>query len=147
MGVALDTIDEKILACLGRDSRTSIRSLAEELHVSRANAYKRVQRLSDQGVIRRFTIQVDPVARGLGTTAYVTLNLRQGDWRNVREALLAISGIVHVALVGGDFDVIILVRAQDNTALRDIVLTRIQSIPGVISTRTFLVFDEDLAGT
>ena len=45
-------------------------------------------------------------------------------------------------MLGADFDVLVLVRAPDNVALRDLVLDRIQSIPGVQTTRTLLVFDE-----
>jgi DNA-binding Lrp family transcriptional regulator len=49
---------------------------------------------------------------------------------------------VHIALVGGDFDVIMLVRASDNTDLRRLVLDEIQGMPGVVNTRTLLVFEE-----
>jgi DNA-binding Lrp family transcriptional regulator len=142
MARVLDPVDEQILEELGRDARTSMRTLAERVHVSRANAYARVQRLVDDGVIRGFTLAVDPVARGLGTTAYVTLNMRQAEWRDTRDALLTLPGVAHIALVGGEFDVILLVRAKDNADLRHVVLDQIQSIPGVISTRTLLVFDE-----
>jgi len=48
----------------------------------------------------------------------------------------------HRAIAVADFDVLVLVRAPDNAALRDLVLDRIQSIPGVRTTRTWLVFDE-----
>ena len=37
-----------------------------------------------------------------------------------------------MALVGGDFDVILLVRAADNAALRHVVLDQLQEIPGVL---------------
>ena len=49
----------------------------------------------------------------------------------------------HIALVGGDFDVLLLVRTSDNKALRELVLTRLQAIPEVLSTRTLLVFEEE----
>jgi DNA-binding Lrp family transcriptional regulator len=142
MAGALDATDEQILQLLTDDARMSIRSVAEKAHVSRANAYSRISRLQADGVIRGFTVDVDPVARGLTTSAYVTVNLRQPDWRATRDALLDLPGVVHFAVVGGEFDVIMLVRAKDNTALRDLVLERIQNMPGIINTRTLLVFDE-----
>ncbi|GAB3773980.1 DNA-binding Lrp family transcriptional regulator [Nocardioides ginsengisegetis] len=142
MANSLDTTDERILAELTRDGRMSMRTLAETLHISRANAYARVERLTRDGVIRGFRADVDPVASGLGTTAYVTLSLRQADWREVRERLCALEGIVHIGLVGGEFDVILLVRARDNGDLRRLVLDEIQGMPGVRSTRTLLVFEE-----
>lgn len=142
MASTLDATDRGIVDALVNDGRMSIRALAQTLHISRANAYARVERLLASGVIRGFHAEVDPVAAGMSTSAYVTINLRQGDWREVRSRLHAIPGIVHVALVGGDFDVIVLVRAQDNADLRRIVLDQIHGIPGVLSTRTLLVFEE-----
>lgn len=142
MAVALDDVDRRILSALTRDGRMSIRTLAEQVHISRANAYARIQRLRDARVIRGFRADVDHVAAGMGTSAYVTVNLHQAEWRVVGEQLRALPGVVHIALVGGDFDVIMLVRVQDNADLRRLVLDRIQGMPGVVSTRTLLVFEE-----
>lgn len=55
----------------------------------------------------------------------------------------ALPGAAHIALVSGDFDVLLLVHSPDNRALRELVLTRLQAIPEVLSTRTLLVFEED----
>jgi DNA-binding Lrp family transcriptional regulator len=142
VATGLDDIDRRILAELGRDGRMPIRQLAETLHISRANAYARVQRLRDTNVIKGFRAEVDHVAAGMGTSAYVTVNLRQAEWRVVGERLRALPGVVHIALVGGDFDVIMLVRARDNTDLRRLVLDEIQGMPEVVNTRTLLVFEE-----
>lgn len=138
----IDQIDSQILDALERDGRLSMRQLAEEVHISRANAYARVERLTESGVITGFTAVVDPVGRGLGTSAYLTMNVQQTDWRAIHRQLRALPGIEHIALVGGEFDVVMLVRARDNSDLRRLVLDEIQGIPGVLSTRTLLVFEE-----
>jgi DNA-binding Lrp family transcriptional regulator len=138
----LDATDRRIVDTLAREGRMSIRMLAQGLHISRANAYARVERLLSAGVIRGFRAQIDPHAVGLSTSAFVTISLQQGEWREVSARLRAIPGIAHIALVGGEFDVIALVRARDNADLRRIVLEEIHGIPGVLSTRTLLVFEE-----
>ncbi|WP_329618241.1 Lrp/AsnC family transcriptional regulator [Streptomyces brevispora] len=142
----LDSIDRAILRLLQTDGRASIRSVADRVHVSRANAYARINRLIDDGVIRGFSARVNHERAGQGASAYITLKIVQNSWRTVREQLQALPGATHIALVSGDFDVLLLVHTQDNQSLRDLVLTRIQSIPEVLSTRTLLVFEEtDLA--
>jgi DNA-binding Lrp family transcriptional regulator len=146
MAQSLDGIDERIVDELTQDGRMSVRALAERLHISRANAYARLQRLTESGTIRGFHAEVDPAALGLGTSAYLTLTLRQSEWRNLRDRLSALPGVAHLALVGGDFDVIMLVRARDNAGLRHLVLEQIQSMEGVLNTRTLLVFDEPTVG-
>jgi len=138
----LDPIDRSILRLLQEDGRASIRSVADRVHVSRANAYARINRLIDDGVIRGFTARVDHERAGQGASAYITLKIVQNSWRTVREQLLALPGVAHIALVSGDFDVLLLVHTADNRALRELVLTRIQNIPDVLSTRTLLVFEE-----
>jgi DNA-binding Lrp family transcriptional regulator len=138
----LDGPDRLILRELIRDARTSIRSLAERVHISRANAYARVERLVADGVITGFSAQIAHERAGLGTSAYVSLSIEQNSWREVSARLGRLPYIEHVSMLGADFDVLVLVRAPDNAALRDLVLDRIQSIPGVRTTRTWLVFDE-----
>ncbi|WP_189037324.1 Lrp/AsnC family transcriptional regulator [Streptomyces daqingensis] len=138
----LDPVDRNILRLLRADGRMSVRALADQVHVSRANAYARINRLVDDGVIRGFSARIDEERAGQGASAYITLKIVQDSWRSVREQLLRLPGAAHMALVSGDFDVLLLVHTADNRSLRDLVLTRIQSIPEVISTRTLLVFEE-----
>jgi DNA-binding Lrp family transcriptional regulator len=139
---SLDRVDRAILRLLQQDGRASIRSVAERVHVSRANAYARIARMVEDGVIRGFTARVDHERAGHGASAYVTLKVVQNSWRQVRTALLDLPGVEHIALVGGEFDVLMLVHTVDNRALRDLVLNKIQSIPGVLATQTLLVFEE-----
>lgn len=138
----LDPIDTAIVRLLRLDGRASIRSVAEQVHISRANAYARINRLAEDGVIRGFTARIDHERAGQGTSAYITLKIVQESWRTVRAQLENLPGAAHIALVSGDFDVLLLVHTEDNRALRELVLTRIQAIPEVISTRTLLVFEE-----
>ncbi|MFE6054692.1 Lrp/AsnC family transcriptional regulator [Kitasatospora sp. NPDC056446] len=138
----LDRVDRSILRLLQQDGRASIRSVAERVHVSRANAYARISRMVEDGIIRGFTARVDHERAGQTASAYITLKIVQNSWRTVREQLLELPGVAHIALVGGDFDVLLLVHTADNLALRELVLNRIQSIPQVLGTRTMLVFEE-----
>jgi DNA-binding Lrp family transcriptional regulator len=138
----LDDIDRRILDVLVRDGRAAIRALAERVHISRTNAYARVERLMRDGVITGFRAEVAPERAGLGTSAYVSITIEQNTWREVSARLARIRYVQHAALLGGDHDVLALVRAPDNAALRDLVLNQVQAIPGVLSTRTWLVFEE-----
>ena len=138
----IDRLDRLIIEALVKDARTSIRTLAEQLHISRTNAYARVDRLLREGVITGFHAAVAPEPAGLGTSAYVSIGIEQNTWREVSARLAEVRYIEHAALLAGDYDVLCLVRAPDNASLRHLVLNQIQSIPGVLTTRTWLVFEE-----
>jgi DNA-binding Lrp family transcriptional regulator len=142
MAESLDDIDLRIVEELRADGRLSVRALAEQVRISRANAYARLERLTSTGVITGFSATVDPARLGLSTSAYITLSVRQNSWRDLKARLRDIPEVRHMALVGGDFDVILLVRAADNAALRRVVLDQLQAVPGVLSTRTFLIFED-----
>ncbi len=138
----MDDTDRLVLDVLRTDARISVRDLALRVHVSRASAYARLKKLRESGVIRGFTVDVDPAALGLGLPAYVHVRIKQNSWKRFREKAFALPEAVHVALVAGDFDVTLLVRTRDAEHLRELVLERIQALPEVLGTQTVLVFEE-----
>ncbi len=138
----LDDVDRKILEYLGEDGRASMTTLAEHVHISRANAYARVDRMTKEGIVEGFSVRVSPTAMGLGVSAYIGLTILQESWQTVREALTKVDGVEHIALCSGDVDVVVLVRTPDIASVRDLVLEGIRSIPGVEQTRTSIVLDE-----
>ncbi|MDO5627743.1 MAG: Lrp/AsnC family transcriptional regulator [Mobilicoccus sp.] len=140
ISASLDEIDRRMVGALVADGRCSMRALAERLHISRAGAYSRLDRLTDAGVVTGFTATIDPQQAGLQTAAYVALSIEQDAWREINTHLSAVRYVEHIALLAADFDVLVLVRCPDNATLRDVVLEELQSIPGVRGTRTWLVF-------
>ena len=118
----LDAVDRRILAELQADGRLSVNELAARVSVARATAYQRLQRLEDDGVIRRYAAVVDPARVGLGIAALILVNVDQGDWRDARRRLLELPGVQYLALTSGTFDFVVLVRVPDVETLRDVVL-------------------------
>ncbi|MEA2617237.1 MAG: Lrp/AsnC family transcriptional regulator, leucine-responsive regulatory protein [Chloroflexota bacterium] len=139
---ALDRIDRRILEVLRDDGRISIAALGERVGVSRANAYTRLLRLREEGVIEGFTARVNSRRMGLGIAALVLLSVRQPDWRALRHELVEMPEVEYCALTTGTHDALILVRARDVETLRDVVLERLQSLPMVQGTQTIFVLDE-----
>jgi DNA-binding Lrp family transcriptional regulator len=138
----MDDTDRQIIEALRADGRMSMRALAELVHISRASAYARVSRLEREGVITGYGALIDPVRAGYALSAYVYLDIAQRSWKTVRGQLLSMPEIDHVALVSGEHDILLRVRARDAVSLRDTVLTRLQDIPEVRSTQTVLIFEE-----
>ena len=57
----LDDLDRRLLFELRNDGRATISALAATLHVSRGTAQARLERLLNDRIIRRFTIEVGTV--------------------------------------------------------------------------------------
>lgn len=138
----LDDIDWALLRRIHNDARLSMTALAETVGISRAAAYARVNKLIDHNVIRGFATRIDPISIGRNASAYVSLSIDQQRWAEIRADLNDIEEVDHVALVGGDFDVLLLVRAFDTKHLQNVVLNKVQSLSGVTKSRTQIIFED-----
>jgi DNA-binding Lrp family transcriptional regulator len=140
--VSVDAVDRRIISLLTADGRMSINELAAQVHVSRATAYARLERLRTTGVITGFTVTVDPDKLGYPVAALVLVNVDQSQWRQIREAVAELPGLEYLAFTSGGFDLVLLVRLPDIRDLRDVVLVRLHDIPGIRSAQTIFVLDE-----
>ncbi|GAA1137754.1 Lrp/AsnC family transcriptional regulator [Nesterenkonia lutea] len=140
--ISLDSVDHRILHALSVDARQSVSAIAAALHLSRANAYERISRLRRAGVLKGYTAVIDPRAAGMATAAYVFLTLKQDDWEVLRRALADEPAVRHLALVGGQYDAVLLVRTRTVEELRRVIFERIQSLACVQSSQTALIFDD-----
>ena len=73
----MDETDRKILELLSEDSRRSLADIGGVISMSASAVNERIRRLSASGAIRRFTIDADPKALGLGVAAFVWVGLSQ----------------------------------------------------------------------
>ena len=133
-----------MLRVLCDDGRISMLELASKLGISRGNAYARFERLRRDGVLAGFTARIDVRRLGLTVAAFVNVRIEQQSWQTIRTHLLAIEEVEYAALTTGGSDFVVLVRAPNVETLRDVVLDRLRSVPGVRSTYTTLILDEHL---
>ena len=74
--MALDSIDERLVALLQENARAPFAELGSAVGLSAPAIKRRVDRLRSRGVIKGFTVVVDPAALGWTTEAYVELYFR-----------------------------------------------------------------------
>ncbi|WP_248961318.1 Lrp/AsnC family transcriptional regulator [Sphaerisporangium perillae] len=144
IGLQLDATHMKILEVLRENGRISVASLAERVGISRASAYTRFEALRADGVIKRFTAEVDHVRAGLGITALVFVTVRQQMWKQFRAQLAQMPEVEYCAITTGQHDAMIQVRMADVAAVHALVTERLASIPAVKATETVFILDEVL---
>lgn len=144
--MTVDRVDRAIIAELARDSRLSIRTIAERVHISRTAANKRVNTLVASGVLTGFSAQVDRASIGLGVTALVIVTTSDVSWTEMADALAALPFVESVQAVSGDIDFVLTVSAPDQHHLSEVILRQIHAMPGVAATRSHVVLSER-AGT
>ena len=72
----MDSLDYGIIDLLRQNARAGYGDIGEVIGLSASAVKRRVDRLVADGVIRGFTIQVDPAVDGMATEAYVELFCR-----------------------------------------------------------------------
>lgn len=137
----LDRTDRAIVSELSRNSRLSVRAVAELVHVSRSVVNARINHLVESGVLKSFTARVDRKAVGLNVTAIVIVTLGGVPWIELAASLAALPFVENVLAVSGDIDFVVTVSAPDNDRLSDVIMHQINTMPGVISTRSHVVLD------
>ena len=71
----MDSTDRHILDLLQQDARMTNADIAERVKLTASSVFERVRKLQEQGVIQRYTIQVDPAALGKPLTAFIRLTV------------------------------------------------------------------------
>ena len=101
-GSALDAVDGKLIRLLDRNSRTSTADLARALGMSAPSVAERLRRLEETGVIRRFSVEIDPAALGYRLSAYVRIRPATGQNAAVAELVAQLPEIVECDRITGD---------------------------------------------
>jgi Lrp/AsnC family leucine-responsive transcriptional regulator len=83
--VLLDDVNRRILAELAGDPRISISALARRVSLSAPSVRERVAALTEAGVIRGFSLDVDPAAIGLPVAAWVRVRPGPGQLPRIAE--------------------------------------------------------------
>ncbi len=100
--MSLDDIDRRIIALLQTDARMPIKTLAEHVGLSSPGASDRLRRLEDRGVIRAFTLDIDPHALGYSLQAIVRIKPLPGRLQEVQQILETIPELSECDKVTGD---------------------------------------------
>ncbi len=130
----LDTLDHRILAELQSQGRISNQDLSDRIGLSPSPCLRRLRRLEDEGVIRRYVALVDPEAVGLGVTAFVRVRLDQQDDRHlaVFEAAVAdFPEVMECYLMTGEADYQLRVLVGSLGEFEDFLRHRLTRIAGV----------------
>ena len=135
----IDAVDQRIIALLIADARTSYAEIGAKVSLSAPAVKRRVDRLRSTGVIKGFTTVIEPSALGWTTEAFVELFCTG----RTTPAQLTVATRRHPEVVGaytvsGEADALVHLRAADIAHLEQ-ALERLRAEPFVTSTRSMVV--------
>ena len=134
-----DAVDAQLLTLLAGDARTSLRSLGAAVGLSGPAVADRIARLTQRGVIRGFTVDIDWAVLGVPTLAHISLLTdKSSRIETIVGELRTIDRVEEVSIVTGATDLLVRARVADLTELRQLLVEHIWPIAGVQRVETTL---------
>lgn len=129
----MDSVDEKIIAMLRKNSRVSFVKVGKQLGLTEGAVRARVKRLIKERVIERFTVEVHDSTRAIVLIATAQAVPTSRVSQQIKEM-----GADRVYEVSGNHDIICFVQARNIEELNS-TIERIRAIDGVVDTSTSMV--------
>ncbi|MDR1367331.1 MAG: Lrp/AsnC family transcriptional regulator [Candidatus Accumulibacter sp.] len=140
---AIDGYDRNILKQLQRDGRISNQDLADRIGLSPSPCLRRVRALEESGVIMGYHASLDAQKLGYSLVALVHVAMDKHTperFENFDDAIRKIPEVLECLLITGQAaDYQVKVLAQDMESYQELLLNRINRIPGVTGVHSSFV--------
>lgn len=98
----LDEVNIQILRELQHDPRVSMAELGRRIGMSSPAVTERVRRMEETGVIKGYTIEINPVPLGLPIAAYIRVRPHAGQLAQIAELARSIPEVVECHRITGE---------------------------------------------
>jgi Lrp/AsnC family leucine-responsive transcriptional regulator len=140
----IDPINQRILQILQGDGRISNTDLAERAGLSASACLRRVQELERAGVIAGYRAVLDPIARGIGFIAYVSVGLSRHtkeDQRGFEAAITRAPEVRECHNVTGAIEYLLRVETPDLAAYKHFHTEVLGALPQVATITSYIVME------
>lgn len=121
-----------------KDSRCPYVEIAEKLGVSEGTVRSRVHKMTEDGIIRGFTIKTS--SKNVKALVEVRIDVNT-DTEEIAKRLSEYEGVTEVFEVTGDQDIIAIADVESSQKLNEII-EKVRKYDNVLSTRTRLILKE-----
>ncbi len=137
-----DEIDLKILSILMKDGKVTYAEIGKALFISGGTVHVRIKKLMESKIIINTELKVDYAKLGYDITAFLGIYLEKSKmYNNVSEELLKIPEVVEAHYTTGTYSIFAKIISKDTQHLRNTISEKIQQIPGIQRTETFISLD------
>ena len=130
LGGFVDKLDAGIIENLSKNSRTPFMQIARKLKVSESTIRKRVSKLENDGVIKKYSLVIDTNKIGFENIALIGVDVVPEKYLDIAKKLAEFDGIKFVASTTGDHMFMLEVWAKNGDELR-VFSDKLRGIDGV----------------
>jgi Lrp/AsnC family leucine-responsive transcriptional regulator len=139
--VTLDDLDWNILHLLQKNAKQTYAEIGNKLSVAHSTVYDRIQRMEEQGFIKKYEAVLNLDKLGLQQiTAYLTIAADPKEAEDIARKMTKFDEVLGVATSFSE-DIVILAKvlAKDQAELHSFIAKTIAPLPGVLRIRTAIV--------
>ena len=139
---SFDKTDLAILRVLLLDSRKTLQEIGNEVGLSPTSCWTRIKKLEASGVIKRYTVDVDPAKLGYHDSVIVQVTLESHTDETLYDfgrTLATIPEIQEAYLVSGDYDYYIRIAVRDTRDYERLLREKLYKIPGIRHSKSSFV--------
>eukprot|EP01035_Chromulina_nebulosa_P032900 gene32900-44005_t len=139
---SFDKTDLAILRVLLLDSRKTLQEIGNEVGLSPTSCWTRIKKLEATGVIKRYTVDVDPAKLGYHDSVIVQVTLESHTDETLYDfgrVLATIPEIQEAYLVSGDYDYYIRIAVRDTRDYERLLREKLYKIPGIRHSKSHFV--------
>ncbi len=141
----IDKLDRQILSILMQDAKMPYTDIAKKLFVSGGTVHVRMRKLEQMGVVQEANLKVDYSLLGYDISAFIGIYLDKSSMYNeVITNLRKIPEVVAAHYTTGNYAIFARVVCKDTQHLREVLSVKVQSIPGIQRTETFISLEESI---
>jgi len=134
----LDRIDRSIISFLQYDGRMPFTKIADELDLSEATVRRRVNQLIEAGKLQIVAV-VEPQDLGWNEAAMIGISVKANRITSVAKEIAQLPEITYLFQAAGEFDLFAEVYCRDREHFVSFLNERLQQIPDVERTQSFLI--------
>lgn len=141
----IDNIDKKILSILMENASIPYTDIAKKVHVSGGTVHVRMKKLTDMGIVKGAQLKVEYAKLGYDITAFLGVYLEKSSYYDEAvKGMQDIPEIVDVHYTTGNYSMFVKIVCRDTQHLKDILHDKIQKVPGIQRTETFISLEESI---
>jgi Lrp/AsnC family transcriptional regulator for asnA, asnC and gidA len=127
----VDSKNMKILEILHKDARTPNTEIAREIGISEAAVRKRIKKLEAQGIITRYTIEVNPEKIGFSSISLTGIDTEPGLFMSIVQQIRSMEEVRAMYLTSGDHMIMAEIWGKNGMDLSKILTEKIGKLKGV----------------
>ncbi|MHC1591494.1 MAG: Lrp/AsnC family transcriptional regulator [Candidatus Helarchaeales archaeon] len=136
---SIDDLDLKILDLLKQDSRMPFSEIAEKLNKAEPTIRKRVRRLTQEGIIERFTIKTSDKLKEEKIQSFIRLKVTEASLSTIIEQLQKFEEVKEIYHISGAYRLLIKFEVENLEQVNDFIEDSIRSIQGIKTVENTLV--------